>query len=185
MSRLQLSRADARSAAGRAGCCRSGFSLTLAAVLLAAAALESAFAAEDDLSKRIAACTREQDDTRRLACFDRAAAPKAAAERVDADQVDATQTFGVQGSELARSRGDSDTQQESAPKRVTAKVTGLDKRPRGELVFTLDNGQVWAQKEAGAYFPIKVGDPVTILAGTLGSFRLVVGNRATAVTRVR
>jgi hypothetical protein len=37
----------------------------------------------------------------------------------------------------------------------------------------------------GAYFPVKVGDPVTVLAGTLGSFRLVVASRATAVTRVR
>jgi hypothetical protein len=144
----------------------------LAAALLAAAALQPALATDDDLSKRIAACTREHDDAQRLACFDRAAAPEAA--------------FGVHGSELARNRdaGD-DTKQESAPKRVTAKVTGIDKRARGELVVTLDNGQVWAQKEVGAYFPIKVGDPATILAGTLGSYRLIVANRATAVTRVR
>jgi hypothetical protein len=56
---------------------------------------------------------------------------------------------------------------------------------RSELVVTLDNGQVWAQKEVGAYFPLKAGDPVAILAGTLGSFRLICGNRATAVTRVQ
>jgi hypothetical protein len=99
--------------------------------------------------------------------------------------VDATQAFGVHGSELARNRDADDAKQESAPKRITAKIAGIEKRARGELVVTLDNGQVWAQKEVGAYFPIKVGDPVTILAGTLGSFRLVVANRATAVTRVR
>jgi hypothetical protein len=145
---------------------------TLAAALLTAAAMQPALAAGDDLSKRIAACTREQDDARRLACFDRAATPEEA--------------FGVHGSELARNRDDSgDTTQESAPKRVSANVTGIEKRARGELVVTLDNGQVWAQKEVGAYFPIKVGDPATILAGSLGSYRLVVANRATAVTRVR
>jgi hypothetical protein len=132
-------------------------------------------AADDDLAQRIAACTREQDDARRLACFDRAAASK----------VDATQTFGVHGSELARNRVDDQPEAESAPKRISATVTGIEKRARGELVVTLDNGQVWAQKEIGAFFPLKVGDPVAILAGTLGSFRLIAGNRATAVTRVQ
>jgi hypothetical protein len=75
--------------------------------------------------------------------------------------------------------------QAPAPKRISATVAAIEKRARGELVITLDNGQVWAQKEAGAYFPLKVGDPVAILAGTLGSFRLIAGNRATAVTRVQ
>lgn len=156
---------------------------TLAAALLAAAATQPALAADDDLSKRVAACTREQDDARRLACFDRAAAPAAAAHEVAADKVDATQAFGVHGSELARNRDDGDAK--SAPKRISAKVAGIEQRARGELVVTLDNGQVWAQKEVGAYFPVKVGDPATILAGTLGSYRLVIANRATAVTRVR
>ena len=116
--------------------------------LLAATAAPPA-SAVDDLAERIAACTREQDDTLRLACFDRAAAP-----------------------------------QGPAPKRMSATVTAIDKRPRGELVVTLDNGQVWAQKSADRYFPLKVGDPVAILSGSLGSFRLIAGSRAPAVTRV-
>jgi hypothetical protein len=148
---------------------------TLAATLLAGAAVQAA-RADDDLSKRIAACTHEQDDARRLACFDRAAAPRVAAEKAD---------FGVPGSELARNRVADDPKQDTATKRLTAKIAGIEKRARGELVFTLDNGQVWAQKEVGAYLPIGVGDSVTILAGTLGSHRLIVGSRATAVTRVR
>ena len=81
----------------------------LAAALLAAAGMQPALAADDDLSKRIAACTHEQDDARRLACFDRAAAPKASAEKPDA-----TQTFGVKGSELARAQDDGDDEQQSA-----------------------------------------------------------------------
>jgi hypothetical protein len=122
--------------------------LLLTTALLIASS-PSAFAV-DDLEQRIAACTREQDDALRLACFDRAAAPQA-----------------------------------PAPKRATATVTAIEKRPRGELVVTLDNGQVWAQKSADRYFPLKVGDPVAILAGSLGSFRLICGSRATAVTRVQ
>ncbi|HTJ18187.1 MAG TPA: hypothetical protein VL494_15500 [Steroidobacteraceae bacterium] len=152
-----------------------GLHTVASAALLATALARPVGAADDDLAQRIAACTREQDDARRLACFDRAAAPK----------VDATQTFGVHGSELARNRDDDQPEAESAPKRISATVTGIEKRARGELVVTLDNGQVWAQKEIGAYFPLKVGDPVAILAGTLGSFRLIAGNRATAVTRVQ
>jgi hypothetical protein len=161
------------------------------AVALLVVGTQAALAADDDLAKRVAACTHEQDDARRLACFDRAAAPKASVQKASpreagAAKADATETFGVKGSELARSQDDGDEPQQSAPpQRLTAKVTGLDTRARGELVVTLDNGQVWAQKEKGAYLPIKVGDSVTILAGSLGSFHLVVANRATAVTRVR
>jgi hypothetical protein len=159
---------------------------TLVAALLATTWLQPAHAATDDLSKRIAACTQERDDARRLACFDRAAVPQTPAQNAGPETAAAPQTFGVKGSELARSQDDdADPQQNAPPKRLTAKITGLDQRPRGELVFTLDNGQVWAQKEKGSYLPIKVGDSVTILSGTLGSFHLVVANRATAVTRVR
>lgn len=152
----------------------------LAATLLATALLRPAVAADDELAQRVAACTREHDDAKRLACFDRAAPPQAAAPKVKKDHA-----FGVQGSELARSRDDDKSQPGSAPKRIAATVAAIEKRTRGELVFTLDNGQVWAQKEVGAYFPVKVGDQVSILAGTLGSFRLIVANRATAVTRVQ
>jgi hypothetical protein len=155
---------------------------TLLAALLAAAAIRPALAGNEDLAKRIAACTHEQDDARRLACFDRAAASTAAVAPAAAAPDD---TFGVHGSELARNREAGESKQDATPKRLTAKIAGIEKRARGELVFTLDNGQVWAQKEAGAYFPADVGDAVTILAGTLGSHRLFVGNRATAVTRVR
>jgi hypothetical protein len=153
--------------------------ILIAALLLAGSAL----AADDELAQRIAACTHEHDDARRLACFDRAAAPKAPTQAA-APQVDASQTFGVQGSELARNRDDDKPQVDSSPKRINATVTAIDKRAHGELVVTLDNGQVWAQKEARGYFPLKVGDPIAILAGTLGSFRLISGNRATPVTRV-
>jgi hypothetical protein len=145
----------------------------LAAALLTIAANDPALGA-DDLAKRVAECAREKDDAQRLACFDRVAA---AAAPHDA--------FGVHGSELARSQVDDPARQDDTPKRITATVTGIEKRVHGELVFTLDNGQVWAQKEVGPYFPIKTGDAVTILAGSLGSHKLIIANRSTSVTRVR
>jgi len=161
-----------------------GLHIVLAAALLAAVVAKPAFAGDDDLAHRIAACTHEHDAALRLACFDRAAAPEATSQAA-APKVDATQTFGVHGSELARSRDDDKPQSDASPKRISATVTAIEKRPHGELVVTLDNGQVWAQKEVGTYFPLKVGDSVAIVAGTLGSFRLICGSRATAVTRVQ
>src|SRR4051794_9173793 len=94
----------------------------LAVTLLAAALLRPAVAADDELAQRVAACTREHDDARRLACFDRAAAPQAAIPKVKEDQ-----SFGVHGSELARSRDDDNPQARSAPKRIAATVAAIEK----------------------------------------------------------
>jgi hypothetical protein len=44
-------------------------------------------------------------------------------------------------------------------------------RPHGELVFTLDNGQVWQQLLAGES-RIEVGNTVTVKPGAMGSFFL-------------
>lgn len=171
----------------------------LAVVVLAALAAlaQPSVAAESGLAERFGACTRERDDAQRLACFDSAAAQLPKSATVDKPRAEpvagsvtplpttaSEEAFGVSGSELARKRDAEIPVKESAPRRITATLTEVSKRPRGELVFTLDNGQVWAQKDPGSYFPIKVGDSVTILAGSLGSFRLVTSNRSTQVTRV-
>jgi len=95
--------------------------------------------------------------------------------------------FGVQGSEVARQRDVEAQKQPGAPEkvdRINASVTALATRGHGEMVVTLDNGQVWAQKQA-QYIPIKVGDQVTILAGALHSYRLIASGHATPVTRIQ
>jgi hypothetical protein len=99
----------------------------------------------------------------------------------------AVDDFGVKGSEVARQRDAEAQKQPGAPEKIdhiNASVAALSTRGHGEMVVTLDNGQVWAQKEA-QYIPIKVGDKVTILAGALHSYRLVASGRATAVTRIQ
>jgi hypothetical protein len=99
----------------------------------------------------------------------------------------AVDDFGVWGSESARQREAEAQKQPGAPAKIdkiTAAVTAISKRPRGEMVVTLDNGQVWAQKDA-QYLPIKVGDQVTILAAALHSYKLIVAGRVTSVTRVQ
>jgi hypothetical protein len=70
-------------------------------------------------------------------------------------------------------------------KQMLAVVRNVSNRPRGELVVTLDNGQVWAQIEATRY-PLKPGDHVEIDVGAMGSYVLwsPSNRRATKVTRI-
>ena len=70
-------------------------------------------------------------------------------------------------------------------KRLLAVVSNVSNRARGELVVTLDNGQVWAQLEPSTY-PLKPGDHVEIDVGALGSYVLWAPSirRATKVTRI-
>jgi hypothetical protein len=150
-------------------------------------------ATERALTERLAECVRERDDALRLACFDRETAQlrasssdaafvsaEASAGRTPADD------FGISGSEVARKRGA--TREEGAPpeaKQLDATIAAIARQPRGELILTLDNGQVWAQKTATSYFPVAPGDRVMITAGALGSYRLTTSGRSTPVTRIK
>jgi hypothetical protein len=154
------------------------------------------------MAERLAACSGERDDALRLACYDEVA-QLATAARKQAAPTDASintktpqskpeskpesaeDSFGVYGSEVARKRGAEEGKTGTQLKRLTATVTAISKRPRGELVVTLDNGQVWLQKETQSYFPIRIGDEVAITSGALGSFRLAVAGRSTQVTRIQ
>ncbi len=71
-------------------------------------------------------------------------------------------------------------------KEISAVAVEVTKRTRGEHVVTLDNGQVWTEKEAESYFRVKVGDTVVIKKISMGGYRMVVrGNRASAVRRIK
>ena len=148
----------------------------------------------------VVACSKEADDVRRLACYDGVASsagtsnrkptsdgakstplPASIATASDADE------FGLEGSEAARQRRAQRPESEEAQKlrSLSAAVTHVATEAQGQLVITLDNSQVWKQKNSDAYFPIDVGDRVTINAGLLGSYRMVNGRRSTQVTRVK
>jgi len=69
---------------------------------------------------------------------------------------------------------------------ISATVTEVSKRPYGEHVVTLANGQVWTEKRAESGFRVKVGDTIIIKKGRLGGFRIVGrGNRSSAVVRIK
>ena len=69
-------------------------------------------------------------------------------------------------------RADLDRQKEQQSDELTAKVAALETLPHGELVLTLDNGQMWQQKTADRPLRVKVGDQVTIKHGVLNSVLL-------------
>ena len=182
----------------------------LSAVLMGSAPhLVAAGSASDG----VLACAAEANDERRLACFDALAAglrdprpprvtapvsptaasaapvaptvaPSAAAAAAAAAQPSQAGTpspedrFGL--------RVDRKEQKKDDLTELSATATAISPKPRGELVITLDNGQVWGEIASGSKIKVKPGDAVKIEAGTLGSFILIAPNgRSSKVTRIR
>lgn len=54
-------------------------------------------------------------------------------------------------------------------KKITAKVVQVQKAPYGELIITLEGGQMWRQTN-NARFKLSEGEVITIERGALGSF---------------
>jgi hypothetical protein len=94
----------------------------------------------------------------------------------------AVDEFGMTA-ELAGQSPDNDQTAELTE--ISATVTDVRKRPYGEHVVTLDNGQVWTEKDAEYGFRVKVGDTIVIKKGTFGGYRMVRGNRSSAVIRIK
>jgi hypothetical protein len=150
------------------------------AVLLTGTGLAFSLArAAQSTSDALVACAKETDDTRRLRCFDAVVADlRPAPLPTPAPSVSREEKFGA--------RGDLDPERREGLKEITAKVTEVGARPHGEIVVTLDNGQVWAERAASSKIKVKVGDMVKIESGALGSFVLIAPNgRSSKVARVR
>lgn len=179
-----------------------------ALILLATALFSLQATADDSLEDRLRACADEKDDAARLSCYDKAhnpPAPPAApvAEKTPepakapeppepepapvpqsepAPAADPVAEFGM-NPELEAKKPEEERKKEL--REVSALVVEVSKRTRGELVVTLDNGQVWTEKDAEPYLRVKVGDTVVIKRNRMGGYRLVGrGNRSSAVTRI-
>lgn len=135
------------------------------------------------------ACAAEKDDARRLACFDAAVdrtrtAPANSAPAVVAAPLSQEEKFGLRG-ELKQEKAQKVPELQEL-EQLQAQVTKVSTKPHGELVVTLENGQVWTEIQTNSGARVKAGDRVAIKAGALGSFLLVAPNgRSTRVTRVR
>jgi hypothetical protein len=148
-------------------------SLRKAWILLAATCLP-ALAGTDALSDGLRRCAGETDQTQRLACFDALAA---ALPKVEADK------FGMTA-DIAHKRAP--TEDYSNKKEVLAStIRALREGPRGELIFTLDNDQVWRQDQPSPNISFSVGESVRIEHGAMSSLWLAADHgRKTKVRRV-
>jgi hypothetical protein len=66
-----------------------------------------------------------------------------------------------------------ESEEPKKPDHIVAMVTDVDRQPHGEYIVALDNGQIWAEEFASGYFPVEVGDTVTIKKRILSGYRLV------------
>lgn len=173
----------------------AGFRLLPVAMLLAVSALPpSAAQAAPGLETGLRACAELAADSARLACFDalvpgadesddpllaeRPAAENPAAESPveEGPVADPERAFGV---ETLPPRVDSRGEAVDA---IESRIEGLQRRPYGEYVFELANGQRWTQLESGRA-RYRRGQAVTIERTTLGAYML--STEAGRATRVR
>jgi len=130
--------------------------------------------ATDSLADGMRRCATQTDQTLRLACFDALAS---SLPKLEADK------FGM-NAEIAQKR-------EPPEKRwvkddmLTGKIRALREAPHGQLIFTLDNDQVWIQDEPSPNLRFSVGDAIHIEHGALSSLWLVADHgRKTRVKRL-
>lgn len=170
---------------------------TLAAAL--AGPITAAAATQDELAP-VLACAAEHDPAARLACFDAAvtrlrrpgpaettaASAETTAAVLPAPAQAASPASNLTPEEKFGLRGELKQQKLGELTELSATATKVTAKPYGELVVTLDNGQVWAEIAPGSKIRLKPGDTVKIEAGTLGSFFLIAPNgRSSKVSRVR
>lgn len=173
--------------AGLAAARRVGVCVLIAAAVASFVGRPSASAQE--LPDGIRKCAAEADDARRLECYDREVGRGTTPETGQPARPAATATptlspeerFGLTEEQKRRKQN---LEKPHELERLTATVTGIARRPHGELVVTLDNGQIWAEKRATSFL-IQEGETVTIKAAALGSFLMVSSSgRSTRVARV-
>jgi hypothetical protein len=164
----------------------------------------------DDVAAAISTCRSEDDDTRRLACYDRAAgrakaaAPAASSSAASqpaasapaaAAPVAATAAAAAAASpednfgrerQLAHEEDQKRAEATRGVGELQSSIVGIEKRMDGLLTFTLENGQVWQQVRPDSRFSINDGDAIRIQPGSLGSFILSgPTKKSTRVTRVK
>ncbi len=175
---------------------------TVSAAGVVSLAISTAFG--QGLPQSVVDCSMEKNDGARLACFDREVArltqasasvastpvppaqsalpPAVVATTPRLDAKSQEDEFGLSG-ELARKRKEAQKKVAAPLDALQATVTKVTTKAYGELVFELDNGQVWEQPEKKYAMVIKAGESIRITEGAMGSYLLLAQSGAT--TRVR
>jgi hypothetical protein len=145
-------------------------------LLLLTLATLPAQAAPEPLVDGVRRCSLEADEHRRLACFDALAS---ALPQIKADQ------FGMTA-QVAHQRDPSVPSTERKDDVLSGTIAELRSGPRGEIIFRLDNGQVWGQAEPDPRLHFSVGEAVQIEHGAMSSLWLAAAqHRKTRVKRMQ
>lgn len=145
----------------------------------------------------VAHCVPIEDPTSRLACFDAAtrgtqrtqtdaATASAAASAPAAAAVPSTAA--ARSTQAEGSANFGLTERNDVPDKITASVREVASHTvPGRWVVTLDNGQVWEQRETtAANRRPRPGDSVTIEQGSFGSYLMITTGRGSSrVKRIR
>ena len=169
-------------------------------VLIIVAAMTYAGVTAGGQDSEMERCARLTSDAERLACFDAltkqrpepetapaapqpdptpapapAPAPAAEAAVPAAEAPPAPQSApSAQAAQPAPQRNASVVELRERPKEYTATVVALRERPYGQMVVTLDNGEVWSELSASRSFLVEVGDTITMKSGRFSKgYRLV------------
>ena len=141
--------------------------------LLAGAALPAG-AISNPLADGLRRCGTETDEAKRLACFD---ALLATLPKIEADQFGMTKDLALKRDPVHEKHADDPV--------LPGKIVALGQAGHGQLVFTLDNQQVWIQAEVEPSKTFSVGDVVHIEHGAMGSLWLAADHsRKTRVRRI-
>ena len=150
------------------------FQMLRALLILAPTALVVAgtAAANSAIPDSMRMCVQEQDDSRRLACYDR-------------EMARAEKSYGLTD-EQKRKLDPPKASAEVQAQPLSSKVLAVTLRADGRNAISLENGQIWVQGDAFENIAIHVGDAVTIKSGLLGSFYMDLPSKLrTRVTRKR
>jgi hypothetical protein len=132
-------------------------------------------AAVEPLADGLRRCLLETDERKRLACFDALAS---ALPKIRSDQFGMTVDIARKRDPVAESKNENES--------LSGKIAALQEAPRGEYIFTLDNGQIWIQAELRSNIRFEVGDAVQIEHGAMSSLWLAADHhRKTRVKRIQ
>ncbi|WP_163934719.1 hypothetical protein [Paraferrimonas sp. SM1919] len=142
--------------------------------LITLLALISPIALANNIEQSLLDCRQQQDSLKRLMCYD----------QINSNHTE-TSTTTLNNSNPVSSYGLKQKPAEAVDQ-IAAKVVKQKKNAYGYYIWTLDNGQIWQQKEK-AYLKLDHTKNVIISDGALGSFWLSQEgiNKRTRVKRIK
>ncbi len=137
----------------------------------------------------LARCAAIADDGQRLACYDDLARQSTQQDPVAAQTpVIGSEPASDPVAEFGRNAQmqEAPTEPEPTLSALTANIVEIAKRQRGERLFFLDNGQIWAETERKSGGNFRKGTAIEIRRGRFGGYRLFgSGNRGYRVERLK